>query len=102
MTPAASLVAPGDCRWILAYAILDSLASDMGRRRRQGLWVDHPDEMAGKRMLPVGELPQPDDLLKELHSLFVMELCEVIRADTCGRVQIGISNVVKLAKQYAH
>lgn len=101
MSTAAAAPAPdaSDTRWILAYALLDSLAGDLAQRRKQGLWQDHPNEMRGKWHMPISGLPQPNDLLKELHSAVLVHLCELIYADTCGRIAIDLSNIIKLARQ---
>lgn len=87
-----------DIHWVLAYAILDSLSEDLRLRRRQGFWKHHPDEMADKVAFPVNEVPQPRELLRELHSEWVARLCGIVFHDTRGRVRLGMSDIIRRAR----
>jgi hypothetical protein len=87
-----------DVNWILAYALLDSLASDLKIRRKQGFWEQHPDEMEGKVAYPVNEVPQPNDLLRELRSAWFTRLCDIIFHDTRGTVRVGRSDILRRAR----
>lgn len=87
-----------DINWVLAYAILDSLAEDLRLRRRQGFWKNHPNEMQEKTAYPVNEIPQPRDLLKELNSTWFTHLCGIIFHDTGGNVRVGTSDILRRAR----
>ena len=89
---------PNDRYWLLAYALLDSLSGDLRRRRQRGQWDIQAAEMQGLR-LPAEDIPQPDDLLRELNSRWVGDMCEFVAASTDSRVRIGTADIIRRARQ---
>lgn len=71
-----------DVPWVLAAAVVDSIAEDLALTLRAGWWEHRPEEM-----LP--NYPEAAALLEELNSERVMHLMDNITAGTRGAVQCG-------------
>lgn len=106
--------------WLLAAAMLDSIASDLGRLRRRGLWKDHPCEMRKSVWYRVpcdlclrpslrnkqGQIEKkmewfetPQMLLSEFRSQQIDLLFEMIRSATDGRVVLSRNFLIMKAKE---
>lgn len=104
-----------DGHWILSYAILMSLAADLSKLRKIGLWKDNPNEM---RDSPWFHLPcdvifrrnnssskssdwpdSPSFILKQYNESVAPPLCEFIGSATDGKIRVNQSNIVYLAKR---
>jgi hypothetical protein len=85
------MVDDGDKYWLLAAAILDSIADDLALCGRAGWWREVPDEMTTK-------CDEAKALMREMHSEPVADLCELITRETRGNVRIGTGWIVKRAK----
>lgn len=81
----------GDKYWLLAAAILESIAEDLALCARAGWWRVAPDEMVTK-------CDEAKALMREMHSEPVAELCELITQETRGNVRVGTAWMVKRAK----
>jgi hypothetical protein len=110
-----SLQDESDGHWILSYAILMSLAMDLGKLRKLGLWRDNPNEM---RESPWFHLPgdvivkrdspnskasdwpdSPRHVLDQYNETVAPPLCEYITSATDGKVRVNQSNIIYLAKR---
>jgi hypothetical protein len=80
-----------DRYWILAAAMLDTVADDLGLCREAGWWTDRPEEMRGRCY-------EADQLLNELAGDGVRMLADVVVAETNRRVEIDTGWVVRRAK----
>lgn len=99
---------PREAELILAYAMMQSLADDLGALRRDGFWQQDPNEMllhpqaCYPRYMPGGSfntMLSSTWLLKELQSEGVQVLYDIIKAASEGRVRVGRGTVVRMAKQ---
>lgn len=96
-------VTPGDRYWLLAAAMLHSLAEDLRFAFRAGRWVESPDEMARDvAWVPTGtsEKPRllPAELAREYRSARVDDLLALIRQETGGAVRWNRSDIIRMAK----
>jgi len=87
----AADVSEADMQWLLAAAVLNTIADDLALTCAAGWWKDHPREMAGKCMAA-------DRLLAELQSEAVMHLCDVVKDGTRGRVEMGWGWMLRMAR----
>lgn len=104
-----------DGHWILAYAILMSLATDLGKLRKIGLWRDNPNEM---RESPWFHLPgdvilkhkspgnkssdwpdSPRAILDQYNETVAPPLCDFVTSATDGKIRLNQSNIIYLAKR---
>lgn len=83
-----------DGEWLLAAALLDSLADDLAITLAAGWWRHEPGEMAGKCY-------EADALLAEMASERVEGLHDLIRAATSGQIQTGPGWLRRLARHRA-
>jgi len=112
----ACLQEDSDGHWILSYAMIMSLAADLGKLRRLGMWKHNPNEMRDspwfhlpcdvifKRKNPYNKSSDwpdsPSFLLRQYNETVVPPLCEFIASATNGKVKVSQSNVVYMAKQF--
>jgi|GEM_PF-2525813 len=87
----AADVSAADMQWLLAAAVLNTIADDLALTCAAGWWKDHPREMAGKCMAA-------DRLLAELQSDAVTHLCDVVKDGTRGRVEVGWGWMLRMAR----
>lgn len=87
---AAPEVEASDAPWLLAAAILNSIAEDLALTRVAGWWRDHPREMAQR-----GAAAQR--LLGELESEGFTVLCDLVTDGTRGRLDCGLGWLLRLA-----
>lgn len=87
----AAEVSAADMQWLLAAAVLNTIADDLALTCAAGWWVDYPREMAGKCMAA-------DRLLSELESDAVANLCDVVKDGTRGRVEVGWGWMLRMAR----
>lgn len=80
-----------DNEWIMAAAMLDTLADDLAATYAAGWWKDHPQEMAEV-------CNEARVLLKEFKSQSTELLLAIVRAATSGRVQISTGWLVRMAR----
>lgn len=92
-----------DRHWVLAYALINSLADDLAIYRRMGLWDSHPDEMKTHPLfysVPANQahLMPPNSLLKELRSDTVQQCFDEILSGTNGKHKLNQGAIIRLAK----
>jgi len=87
----AADVSAADMQWLLAAAVLNTIADDLALTCAAGWWKDHPREMAGKCMAA-------DRLLAELQSEAMAHLCDVVKDGTRGRVEVGWGWMLRMAR----
>jgi hypothetical protein len=105
-----------DGYWILSYAMIMSLAADLGKLRKMGLWKHNPNEMQespwfhlpcdvilrrGNSGCKSSDWPDsPSFILRQYNETVAPPLCEFITGATNGKIKVSQSNVVYMAKQF--
>lgn len=87
----AADICASDGQWLLAAALLNTLADDLALTCAAGWWNDHPQEMLGK-------CEAADRLLRELRSPHVAGLCALVTDGTRGRIEVGWGWLIRLAR----
>jgi hypothetical protein len=87
----AADICASDGKWLLAAAVLNTLADDLALTCAAGWWAEHPQEMAGK-------CDAADRLLRELRSPQVAGLCALVTDGTRGRIEVGWGWMIRLAR----
>jgi hypothetical protein len=111
---ASELQCGSDAEWVIAYALIQSLAADLAKLRKFGLWSVTPSEM---RQSPWFNVPcslirkggrgiagesewhdTPNFLLRQYEGALTLKLCAIISSSSNGAIQINQSDVLRLAK----
>ena len=107
---AEQLQSADDRHWLLAYAMLHSLAQDLAKLRAAGLWVRHPEEMRlsewyhhpcaaimATQRLGASEWTDTPKMILEQYNTLTPKLCDLITTETQARIRMAPSTVLRLA-----
>jgi hypothetical protein len=99
-----AMLEPSDRGWVLAFALIGSLADDLAVYRRMGLWKTHPDEMVQSPRfysVPANQpnIMPPNALLKELRSRSLQNCFDEVFSGSCGAIRLNVGAVIRLAKK---